>query len=254
MGSLIASVAILLVATGCFNPIYKIQNDRTAPGDAARDYIQGNRPILVEIHSMDDAQPNSSSLPNFQSEIQSILGKTLTIQASGGVPSQGASHKYTWAEIDSIEGSVRQHYTDSSQAVAFFLFVDGGSESDSGNALVLGAAYHATSIVIFLGNIRSVAAPANSPLGGIIGTAPSEGDIEQAVMIHEFGHNLGLVNNGIPMVTNHEDSSHPHHSSDQNSVMYWAVESNSVISVFGSNPVPWHFDANDKADVQAARG
>ena len=46
-------------------------------------------------------------------------------------------------------------------------------------------------------------------------------NIEQATVVHELGHVIGLVNNGLPMKSPHEDSAHPHHSTDPKDVMYW---------------------------------
>ncbi|MHB8585522.1 MAG: hypothetical protein ACYDDF_06750 [Thermoplasmatota archaeon] len=244
--------------SGCFSAIYNFQEQRTAPGQLALDYIRGNRPILVEIHYVDGNDPPPAALANFQSEMQGILGKNLTITQTGEVPGQGASHKYTWSEINNLEGSVRQHWTDGNQAVLFVLVLDGGSESDSsdGSSLVLGAAYHGASVVIFQGNVNAISSSSASVLS--LSQKPSTSDVEQAVLIHEFGHIIGLVDNGIPMVTDHEDHSSPqgqHHSSNKNDVMYWAVESNAALNVLflQQNSIPWHFDANDKADVAAAR-
>ena len=42
------------------------------------------------------------------------------------------------------------------------------------------------------------------------------------------------------------------HSSNQNSVMYCAVESNQVAILFNNGP-PQDFDANDKADLKAVK-
>ena len=45
--------------------------------------------------------------------------------------------------------------------------------------------------------------------------------IEQATVVHELGHVIGLVNNGLPMQVPHEDPEHPHHTTDPDDVMYW---------------------------------
>lgn len=48
--------------------------------------------------------------------------------------------------------------------------------------------------------------------------------VEQATLIHEMGHAIGLVNNGLAMKTNHEDHAHKHHCNNENCVMYYANE------------------------------
>jgi len=49
--------------------------------------------------------------------------------------------------------------------------------------------------------------------------------VEQTTIVHEIGHTIGFVDNGVPMVNAHEDTEHPHHTLDRDGVMYWAVES-----------------------------
>lgn len=67
------------------------------------------------------------------------------------------------------------------------------------------------------------------------GTAFQQKYVEQATVVHELGHALGLVNNGVPMVAAHEDATHAHHSSDTNCVMYWAVDSkDSILAMIGN--------------------
>lgn len=48
--------------------------------------------------------------------------------------------------------------------------------------------------------------------------------VEQAALIHEFGHVMGLVDNGVPMVRDHLDTGHPSHCSSSGCVMYWLNE------------------------------
>ncbi len=61
------------------------------------------------------------------------------------------------------------------------------------------------------------------------GTGQQQDFVEQATVVHEIGHTIGLVNNGIPMVENHEDPEHEKHTTNQEGVMYWAVESSDTI-------------------------
>lgn len=48
--------------------------------------------------------------------------------------------------------------------------------------------------------------------------------VEQSTLIHEFGHAIGLVNNGVPMVTPHQDAANGAHDSSDKCVMYYANE------------------------------
>ncbi len=45
--------------------------------------------------------------------------------------------------------------------------------------------------------------------------------VEQMVMLHEFGHAVGLVNDGLSMAAPHQDEEHGHHCGNPNCLMYW---------------------------------
>ena len=47
---------------------------------------------------------------------------------------------------------------------------------------------------------------------------------EQSTLVHEMGHALGLVNNGVPLSSSHHDSEHGAHCSNPECVMYWQNE------------------------------
>ena len=78
---------------------------------------------------------------------------------------------------------------------------------------------------------------------------PSSEEVERAVTIHEAGHLLGLVNLVYQSPIDHEDPDHPGHSSNDDSVMYWAIESNTVGNFISGN-IPDEFDADDKSDLE----
>lgn len=56
--------------------------------------------------------------------------------------------------------------------------------------------------------------------------------VEQTTLVHEFGHAVGLVDNGLPLSTDHRDSDHDAHCAHQDCVMYWANEGASDLSDF----------------------
>ena len=73
--------------------------------------------------------------------------------------------------------------------------------------------------------------------------------IERSVIVHEFGHLLGLINNGYQSPHNHEDSEHPHHSNNDESVKYWAIESQDIGNQIDGEP-PNNFDSDDLDDLR----
>jgi len=248
----IGLAAVLLA--GCTLP--GLGGDRSGPGDRAKDYLKAApfTSILVEIDSVTGAAPEDAAVSLLQQRLGEATGKTVQVAKSGGVPGQGSGHKYSIDEVAGLEAQHREHQSGGSQAVLYVLYLDGGSTSDGSDTKVLAAAYRGSSVVVFKQNIRDASCASNCfPLpGGIGNTKPTTAAVEESVVVHEVGHILGLVNLGTPMQSAHEDGSHPHHSSNSGSVMYWAVETSAIGSLLGQNP-PTDFDANDRADLQAAR-
>ena len=82
--------------------------------------------------------------------------------------------------------------------------------------------------------------------------------VEQTTLVHEFGHGVGLVNNGIPNLADHHDAEHGAHCADDRCVMYWAVEGPADVAQFVQQVVTtgdvtlWGSDCLD--DVAAVRG
>ena len=124
------------------------------------------------------------------------------------------------------------------------LFLDGSSSEDTQNGKILGEAYLNTSMVFYEKSIVSSS-------GGF--GQPSRAILEATVMRHEFGHNLGLVNLGTPMVVDHEDTSHAHHCDNKNCLMYWRVNTSNFVGNLAAGPIP-QLDQNCLNDLQANGG
>ncbi len=91
------------------------------------------------------------------------------------------------------------------------------------------------------------------------GVAPGddvERYVEQATLVHEFGHAIGLVNNGLGLTTTHQDEPHGAHCSNQDCIMFYAIEGTSGAIEFVSKSVKGQdsllFAGDCLADVDAA--
>jgi len=67
--------------------------------------------------------------------------------------------------------------------------------------------------------------------------------------VHEYGHLVALVNNGYESPHDHEDPDHPNHSNNDDSVMYWAIESQDIANQIDGEP-PNNFDSDDLDDLR----
>ena len=83
---------------------------------------------------------------------------------------------------------------------------------------------------------------------GPLFSRPSAEEIENSVLVHEFGHLLGLVNLVYTSPVDHEDKDHPGHSNNEESVMYRAVESGDLRNII-TGQLPDEFDQDDLNDL-----
>lgn len=76
---------------------------------------------------------------------------------------------------------------------------------------------------------------------------------ERAVLVHEYGHVLGLVNCDLPQTEPHDHAESPCHSALQSSVMYPGVHNNDPLTWALDDQMQsiWRFDEQDWADIRA---
>ncbi len=248
---IVASLLVAVFVSGCTLP-GPIQG-KGQPGAWGVEFLSSKSytSLLIEIDYESGAQPASEALQALEDAANRYLDKPGGIRIeSQQMAGKGKGAKWTFDEIRAHEDVVRTSKKAGSEAALHIMYVNGGSSSDTDQGSVLGAAYTGSSIVMFKDNIRNTRN--NCPLG--LG-CPSSDRVEHAVMVHELGHILGLVNNGIPMQSNHEDPEHEGHSINERSVMYWKVETGNIFDLLaGGGSLPLDFDADDRADMRAAGG
>ncbi|MEX0811168.1 MAG: hypothetical protein WD048_03055 [Chitinophagales bacterium] len=152
--------------------------------------------------------------------VETQIDLPLTLQEMTEIPKQKQGD-YSSADIKEIADEFRKGVNEGSTGNIFILFVDayyssGGERQEN----VLGVALGETPYVaIFKPVINSV-------------SSGSRKNVEQATVIHEVGHAIGLVNFGLPMTANHQDEDHGKHCTNEDCVMYWTVENKSDITDF----------------------
>lgn len=211
------------------------------PGHSNEAFITDIRydQLVVEIQYMPGAEPNEASINYLQEFLELHLDKSsVTILHPSEIPS-GGQDSYTATDVRNLEEQYRGEFTGESTLASYVLFLDG--EFDTGN--VLGIAYYNTSTAYFYETIDRIS-------GGL--GQPSRTQIESTVFAHEFGHLMGLVNNGTDAQSDHHDSENGAHCTVEECLMYFSVETTDFFSNLFDGSVP-ELDEFCLADVSAVK-
>lgn len=219
-----------------------------APGSQARDFVSSKYPkLVVEVDWMVDGgvsyQPSSTVLSFLEQRLNERLSKPGGITVAPGNAIAATKSSYTVSDIRGVESENRQAHTGGDTAAIWIVFASRSGDAGGGGGQIIGVAYSGSAMAVFAATIRDAAGP-----------FVSEETVEEITIVHEVGHILGLVNGGTPMVTPHEDSAHPRHSTNAQSVMYWQVEATDVVGIIRGGGLPNNFDANDIADLRGIGG
>ena len=242
----VALVCLAFALPGCLKDLGIGGSD--APGPV--DYVSAKKydKWVIEMDFVEGQEPPADALTYLEARLEEVVNKPGGVELRRGETL--ARHGGSWSQKDVLDtaGRTRDIHTGGDTVVLHLLFLDG----QYATANVLGVAFSPGPIAIFSEVIKDAACP--PPLGLCV----NEAAIWRAVLVHEFGHAMGLVNHGIPMIHPREASEcngapDRGHSNNQNSVMYCAVETVSVATVFRNGP-PTTFDADDKADLCALGG
>ncbi len=224
-----AFIFFLLIAAGigCKKDKSVSIDKKINPNDflSANNYDQ----LVVEIQYVTGFEPTAGTVANLKAFLEQRLNKPAGITFVMNAVASSGKTTFSADDIRSIEGAHRTQQTSGKTLTAYFYFADGDYASNSGSSKVLGVAYGNTSMVIFEKTIREFS-------GGI--GKPSATVLESTVIEHEFGHILGLVNNGTGMQSAHQDEPNGKHCSDKDCLMYYAVETSSFIGNLMGGVIP----------------
>jgi hypothetical protein len=215
-------------------PVY---DDAGGVGAMARTYLRSApaASLRVEVDYVEGRVPQQSALDHLRSELVSVVDKPGGVSVELG--RSVAASRQTWSvgDIEALERSTRLLHSSGTTATMWFVYLNG---SYAGGSSTLGLSFEASSAAIFLDQIQSATT-----------AVVQEPAIERAVLTHEAGHLLALVNIGYRSRYDHEDPQHPHHSKYSSDVMYWQVEDASIKNLLSGGP-PDDYDQYDRADLQ----
>ena len=200
--------------------------------------------LVIELVSVSGFSPSTTAVDNLKTFLQARLNKPSGITVMQSTVASPGKTVYTLDDIKSIENAQRKQKPSGTTLTAFLLLVDGDYAGNSGSSKVLGFAYGTSSMALFEKTVLEFS-------GGV--GKPSVVTLETTVMEHEFGHILGLVNNGTSLQSSHQDVANGKHCTNQNCLMYFNVETSDVAANLLGGSVP-ALDAACLADLQGNGG
>lgn len=214
-----------------------LPDDRAGIGAMCRPYLRGDVPrLVVEIDAQPGAAPARAAVDHLASVLGDVLDKPGGVRvAHEEIP--GRARTWTRDEVRELAQQHRDRSSSGDELVMYVLALRGQFERTE----VLGLSFSATEFAIFPDTIGTV----STLLGG-------RAAVERAVLVHEAGHLLCLVNLTYRSDIDHEDPEHPHHSGDRASVMHWSIETDAIAQFF-TGPPPADFTDNDRADLDGLR-
>lgn len=164
--------------------------------------------LVVEIQYMEGFEPDAAALKNLKQFLQDHLNKPRGIFFVQRMIPAISDSVLTSSMVDSIQKANRTGRTRNKQISIYILYTNGRAENEK----VIGHAFHNSCIVIYGKTLRQ---------HDQVFRFPTPTTIESTVLLHEFGHLLGLVNSGTPMHGSHADTVRTAHCVHPDCVMYW---------------------------------
>ena len=193
--------------------------------------------LVVEIDYEAGYMPEQSSTELLKTRLEQVCNKPQGVEIL--LTETNFEHEGQWSSSDVRDKSWDEKSEDPQTGSTLYwqaIFPSGQYANDG----VLGVAVDASTVAIFGESVDDAEGP--------IFNRPSAEEIENSVLVHEFGHLLGLVNLVYQSPVEHEDEEHKGHSNNEDSVMYWAIESANIGNII-TGQLPDDFDADDLNDL-----
>ncbi len=218
--------------------IYSNQEYKTL-GSAAHDLLSADRyqSLIIQVNYMPGYQPDNTVITAFKSFLTSIINKPGGIIFSMQPITASNKIRLTLQDIVKIEKDNRTAYTAGNTVAVYILISDGFYDDNN----IFATLYWNTSYCLF--------GKAISESSGSAGQISYPG-LMTLLMEHEFGHLLGLVDQGSPMLVNHRDLPNGAHCNNNNCLMNYGIEISSP-SPTSSLPA---LDSNCQNDLKANGG
>ncbi len=222
------------------------------PAERPHDYIRGDRfhRLLLEVDTAPGLEPRAGVSDEIEARFGAILDKPDGIEVRLHDRNLPAPDNGVWTADALIElgQQVNDIPTDADTIEIHTMWLGGRYENEN----TLGVAWQNRHIAMFPDRISDFCTDILL-VGEVL--CPLA---ETAIWTHEVGHVIGLVDNGVDMVTDHEDAEHRKHDEDQDCIMYWSYDGADAIDLLnervlaGLTGAP-AFDDACLADIAAVR-
>ena len=190
------------------------------------DYEAGQEPFTGPILGFGDTFDLTVSNIRrlFSNKKQLTIPTTLAaMQSLGGVPDE----ELTIADIINLANANRGNRDTATEKTYYVLFVSGHYADANGVYTgVLGVSIADTGVIAMFKDVIRTA-----------GIGNVQRYVEQSTLVHELGHAIGLVNNGVPLTSAHQDAAHGAHCTNDSCVMYWQNEGVSGMTAYATQYV-----------------
>jgi hypothetical protein len=231
-----------LTFTGCRKDDNTGGRDYKTLGTSAYDLLSSGSftSLIIEIAYMPGFEPDPASVNNLVNFLNTYIYKPDGIRVvQRQIPASG-KNLLTLNELVHLEKQNRTAFT-GGRSIAVHILITDANYTDS---TLLGLSYWNTSTCLFGKNIFNSSGGAGNV---------SRSKLLSTLFQHEFGHLLGLVDQGSPMQTNHRDMLNGAHCNNFNCLMYYGVETADNLGMSANSPIP-ALDANCISDLKANGG
>jgi len=242
--TILLSVVLGMASSGC-----------PAEGTEARvlDYVRADdyTKLVLEVDSVASNRPTGKTRKIVVNGVRDIVNKPdgVFMEPDQTLPGSPDT-RWTQESLDALADTYETYRPEDGTTTIYTMFVEGTWHEDDGDRTTLGVAWDHHRIAIFV-----------DPINAFCGDQEVLCDATQnTIWLHELGHVLGLVDNGVPMVHDHRDPDPDKgaHDSNEDCIMHWSVSKDGVLErikfrVSGGNENPMGFGEECLADLAAIR-